>query len=133
MPPSLSLDEEEGASQAPPTPPTVPILKPTPSAADSDAKRPIPPLAIPLARPVAKRKPEAPARPPPAHLKSAPVHAWVDQSLSQQPTPWLPGDEARFQRGITAPREGVGGGEIAVLTLVVLAGASVAGWLLLMS
>jgi hypothetical protein len=67
-----------------------------------------------------------PARPP----ASTPVHAWIDQSLSPQPTPWLPGDKERFQKGIKTTREEMSGLEKSMLGLVLLAGACTAGWFL---
>jgi hypothetical protein len=138
-PPSFDLDRDEDVCPLPP--PAVPTAEPASKMGSAPEPRPIPPLAIPLARPVIqltaaaeppKPAPPRPAPPRPAPATPAPVHAWVDRSLSQQPTPWLPGDEARFQRGIKAPREGMRGSEVALLMLVVLVGASVAGWLLLM-
>ncbi|HWY87860.1 MAG TPA: hypothetical protein VNX28_14105 [Gemmataceae bacterium] len=87
-----------------------------------------PPPEAPPARPVTaipERKPEpAEQTPVPAQV---PLLAWVDQSLTQQPTPWLPGDEARFQRGVRAPREGMTTLEKGVLGLLVVAGAAAIG------
>ena len=60
-----------------------------------------------------------------------PVQTWVDQSLVQQATPWLPGDEARFQKGIKTPREGMNGVEKSGLVFLVLIGMIAAGWFLL--
>jgi hypothetical protein len=61
----------------------------------------------------------------------ASVHAWIDRSLAQQSTPWLPGDEERFQDGIKAQREGWTGLEKAALVLLLVAGIAVIAWLLL--
>jgi hypothetical protein len=61
---------------------------------------------------------------------AAPVHVWVDKSLSPQPTPWLPGDKERFQKEIKVMREEMSGLEKSVLGLVLLAGACTAGWFL---
>jgi hypothetical protein len=61
----------------------------------------------------------------------ASVHAWIDRSLAQQSTPWLPGDEEQFQRGIKAPREGWTGFEILVLGLVVVVGSALMAWMAL--
>jgi hypothetical protein len=61
----------------------------------------------------------------------ASVHAWIDRSLAQQSTPWLPGDEEQFQRGIKAPREGWTGFDILVLGLVVVVGIALVAWMAL--
>jgi hypothetical protein len=108
---------------------TIPQAKIVP--ADDDKETPSePPLAKPAARPVlTKAKAEAPPIPPaPAPTG---VHVWVDRSLVQQPTPWLPGDEDRFQRGIKVPREGLSGMEAALAALLLIGGLGVAGWFLI--
>ena len=74
---------------------------------------PIPPM--PIATAAARRTP-------------APLHAWVDQSLMQQSTTWLPGDELRFQHEIKTPREGMSGLKKGAVGFVVLAGVTAAGW-----
>ena len=83
----------------------------------------------PVARPIVLREhPETTQRHSPAA-----VHVWVDQSLVQQPTPWLPGDEARFQQGIKPPREGISGLEKGVVGLLLFVGAGATVGLLLMA
>jgi hypothetical protein len=67
----------------------------------------------------------------PTNHAISPAHPWVDQSLDQQSTPWLPGDEERFQKGIKSLREGLSGLEKVVICLVLFGGAGLAGWLLL--
>jgi hypothetical protein len=52
-------------------------------------------------------------------------HPWVDDSLQQTPTPWLPGDEARFQAGIKPMREGLRCWE--KLALLLVASATIVG------
>ncbi len=78
-----------------------------------------------LAKPVLARRQEHHAEPAPAS-----VNTWVDQSLSQCTTPWLPGDEVRFQKGIKTPSEGIGGSVKGMLVVLVLAATGAAGWLL---
>jgi hypothetical protein len=85
-----------------------------------------PPLAKPAARPVLTQ-PKAEA--PPASALAM-VHVWVDRSLVQQPTPWLPGDEERFQ-GIKVPREGLSRTAVALAALLLIGGLGAAGWFLI--
>jgi hypothetical protein len=86
----------------------------------------MPPLAKPVARLVT---PENHGEHRPA---AAAVHAWVDQSLMQQPTPWRPGDQERFQAGMP-PSERMSGVMKGVLALIILAVAGVGGWFLIMN
>jgi hypothetical protein len=104
-----------------------PAAPPVTSAKDTTApQHSPPPLARPVAQPTAfERKAEPASGPAPVS-----VHAWIDNSLVQRPTPWLPGDEARFQKGVSAPHEGMGGLEKVVLGLLVLAGVAASGWYL---
>lgn len=77
-----------------------------------------------LAKPQAARSTSAgSAHAGSAHARSA--NRWEDRSLTQDATPWLPGDEERFQKGVRAPSEGFGlvGLLIGVLALVVIGGA----------
>jgi len=130
--PQTAPDDEELTV----TPPTLERAAPSPArlveptfTRTKDTAEPPPSLEAPPARPVAaitERKP-GPAEPSPARAPTS-VHAWVDQSLGQRPTPWLPGDEATFQRGVRAPREGMSALEKGVLGLLVLAGMAAAGW-----
>jgi hypothetical protein len=127
--PKLPVEEE---TRAVTPPPTESVARPA-LLEEKDAEHPelaaTPPPATPVTPPVFPQpKADAPARPSPA-----PVHAWVDHSLVQHPTPWMPGDEERFGRGIKVPREGLSGLEKCALGLVVLCALGVAGWLLLMN
>jgi hypothetical protein len=79
-------------------------------------------VTIPQAQPTTKDLPT-----------TAALHSWVDQSLVQRPTPWLAGDETRFQQGIKAPREGTSVLAKGSLGLLILAGVGAAGWFLLMN
>ena len=51
-------------------------------------------------------------------------HPWKDRSLMQDPTPWLPGDEQRFQRGIRAASAGAWGGILIGVVIVLLLAAA---------
>jgi hypothetical protein len=77
---------------------------------------------VPLAKPVRAPRPAAPA-------KETRVHAWEDRSLVQTPTPWLPGDEERFQAGIRPLREGTN--IWLVLALIVVVAGTVVGLVVL--
>ena len=137
--PLTTPDEDDLAITPSPSEPAAPSVAPPvsqPSLAwtgdSAEAmERPPPPLAK-RRSPMdagAEQKAEPAARPA-SEPGPAPVDAWVDQSLGQRPTPWLPGDEARFQRGIKTPREGMSGLEKSVVGLLVLAGAAAArAWL----
>src|SRR5262245_23316433 len=39
---------------------------------------------------------------------------WEDRSLKQVTTPWLPGDQERFQAGVRTPTEGIGVGGLLI-------------------
>jgi len=89
-------------------------------AAPVAAKPATPPLAKPVSRPPL-------AKPVPARTATVAVprkHPWVDHSLVQAPTPWLPGDEARFQAGIKPMREGLKCWEKLVLTVLIVGGGA---------
>ena len=42
---------------------------------------------------------------PPTLLATAAVSPWFDAFLGQKLTPWRPGDEVRFQKGVVPPRD----------------------------
>ncbi len=97
-------------------------MQPAPNmAAVAIATAPVPPVAKnrPPARPV-PRSTATPAMRPQAHAATVLPHPWVDRSLVQTVTPWLPGDEARFQAGIKPMREGLHFWEKAVLALFIV-------------
>ena len=108
--------------------------KPAAAAPDVAAKAaPAPPqvVAKPAAAPVAKPVTMPPlAKPVPARpttIAAPRPHPWVDHSLVQTPTPWLPGDETRFQAGVKPMREELKLWEKAlVLGVLVAAGVVVA-------
>ena len=133
-------DEEERLP--PPRPVPRPSVKAT-QVASQDDDTPPPRARVPLARPVARpvtmladeppplAKPVAPPTTPRAPTTQTPApHPWVDQSLTQTPTPWLPGDEERFQKGLVAPREGMSGLAKALIVIAIVAVLGVGGFLL---
>ncbi len=89
------------------------------------------PTIAPAGKPVMRREPPHAVRTAKTMPADAPPTAWVDPLLGQQMTPWLPGDEERFQKGMRAPREGMNSVESSVLGLAILVGLGVAGWLLI--
>lgn len=102
--------------------PTVALTTPAPVQAKATpapanvVARPAPEIAKPvspalLAKPVANS-----GRPRP--------HPWEDRSLVQTPTPWRPGDEARFQAGIRPEREGLSCLEKLAVGALLVAGAT---------
>src|SRR5262245_6171438 len=71
------------------------------ASAEIEAERsPLRPEIIPF-QPDAER-----SKAPVTRAIQAVAHSWEDHSLTQNPTPWLPGDEARFQKGVVAPPHG---------------------------
>jgi hypothetical protein len=99
-------------------------MQPAPNmAAVAIATAPVPPIAKPMPPPRrVSRSTARPATPPQSHAATVHPHPWVDRSLVQTATPWLPGDEARCQAGIQPMREGLRCWEKAVLTLVIIGG-----------
>ncbi|MCI0683845.1 MAG: hypothetical protein L0Y71_17200 [Gemmataceae bacterium] len=128
----IPLPEADDHPETPPAPePAVAqgIAKGSPAPALVAVRPAAPPLAqpvaaTPLAKPVAaKAAPITVAAPPTPH-------PWEDRSLIQTPTPWLPGDEERFQAGIKPLREGLSCWEkIAIGALI---GAGCAGAIIAM-
>ena len=80
----------------------------------------------PMTPPLAKTVPPPLAKPvhvQRAAVQTAPsIHPWVDTSLVLTPTPWLPGDEARFQVGVKPVREGMNALEKLILGIVIVGG-----------
>ena len=84
-----------------------------------------------LTAPPMARKVVAQREPDPVDLPDeASVHAWIDRSLAQKSTPWLPGDEEVFQKDVKKPREGWSVWEMVGLGLGLIAGSAVVVWLL---
>lgn len=63
----------------------------------------------------------------PQATTTRPFHPWQD-GLTQYSTPWLPGDEEKFQRGIRMPYEGLSCRSIAIVCLLLAMAAAGAGW-----
>ena len=123
--PRLDSDEDELSTTPLPVRRSPPFLaRPVSAGGEKDGTHYS--MAPPLARPVfANHKPATVER-----SDGPSVHAWIDRSLEQQATPWLPGDEERFQRGIKALREGWSGLEKGIIGLVLI-GVATAVWFLL--
>jgi hypothetical protein len=122
----VSTKEKDAGSGEQSLRPRVAEPVPRPSfAKEKDSER------VPVAAAVRTVPPSKSAETAESRIGRPAAHAWIDQSLSPQPTPWLPGDRERFQKGIKTMREGMSGLEKSMLGLVVLAGVCTAGWLLL--
>ncbi len=121
-------DSDDAALAGTPPPGQARLVAGSPPALEIGSSDILPTIS-PLAKPVIRRTPEVvPKTRTPA--ANAPANAWVDPFLGQRATPWLPGDEERFQKGIRAPSEGVTGLASGMFSLAVLLGLGVAGWLL---
>ncbi len=113
---SLFSDDDDNLDSAPPL--AKPVARPAFERHEDDES---PPLARPVARPAFTERP--------AQAEPAAVNFWVDPLLAQTSTPWLPGDEARFQKGVAAPREGLSGLAVGMVSVAVLAALATAAWL----
>lgn len=103
-------EEEEQTDEA-----AAPLAGPAAVAVADGEEGADPPLARPVSRPAVV---EQAVRPKVANI-------WVDQSLTQKPTAWLPGDWERYQKGIKTPPDGFSALMVIVL-LALLAGGVVA-------
>jgi hypothetical protein len=79
---------------------------------DAPAEKPRASVARPVAKPVAKPMAAALSKPltsplaaPTPETPPRTVHPWVDSSMQQTETPWLPGDEDRYQDDVAPARE----------------------------
>ncbi len=60
-----------------------------------------------------------------------PLHVWVDRSLMQQPTAWLPGDEDRFMKGMKPRHVGMSVLTKSGLALLFCGGIGILLWVVL--